>query len=184
MEISTNKAKCILRGSTHDFHYSHGMFCYLYACWFINRNKSIRDSPPESVWLPPASLSNQVLPLPRHICLCYLSLGLLISWEQHSSVNGGKTPAGANRQHNSADAATDWQRDTSLCKITCDVWAVCRNMLFSLLIQIGRGGKYLDSLLIKKQHHTVKILQIKVLLWKVSDHYVIMSVFYAHMWCF
>lgn len=39
--------------------------------------------------------------------------------KQHSSVSGGKTIA-----------ATGWQEDMSLCRITCDAWSVCWNMLF------------------------------------------------------
>lgn len=117
--------------------------CYLYACWFINRHTHTSGILLQ-ICLAAACFSfPSGSHLPRHICSCYLSLGLLIS-RNNTTPSTAKKETRANRQHNTNDAAADWQRDTSSCKITCDAWGVCRNMLAGTDRQ--RWKKYSDPL--------------------------------------
>lgn len=70
----------------------------LYVCWFINRNKCIRDSPPN-----PSGCSLLLFPIrfssPSPHLLVLSESGTSDFGEQHSSVNGRKKKPRANRQH-------------------------------------------------------------------------------------
>ena len=98
----------------------------------------------KSVWLLlPASLSHQVL-LSLATSACVITVwDFWFRGEQHSSVIGGGKKKKKNPEQITYTAVLRRLTDSEIrprAKITCDAWAVCRNMLFCLLVQIGGGG--------------------------------------------
>lgn len=113
------------------------------VCALLHKQKQKhQEFSTKSVWLLlPASLSHQVL-LSLATSACVISVwDFWFRREQHSSVIGGeKKKPRANHQHGVVLRRLTDSEIRPRAKITCDAWAVCRNMLFCLLVQIGGGG--------------------------------------------